>query len=498
MRLSEYGSYDAVGLAELVRRKEVTPSELVDTAIVQIERLNPDLNAVIDLLYERARKRVKNGLADGPLRGVPFLIKDLVAYEGAKLTFGSVLLRGNVSHYTHEVVRRLEAAGLVVVGRTNTSELGLLPTSEPALYGATHNPWNAEHSAGGSSGGSAAAVAARMVPAAHGNDGGGSIRIPAACCGVFGLKPSRGRNPGHHLDEPDGFAVEHCLTRSVRDSAALLDVTQGAQPGSRWWAPPPEGPYAAAAARDPKPLKIALATTDLAGRPAAPDCRDAAEEAAQLCEELGHSVEVASPAIDGTAFNEAFSVLWGTVTGLVFKIVSRDIDKLEIPGLAKRLLVYRPVFDVATRIRFPGAGAPGLELFTRRLARLESEQSPADNWLAWQVMQKAAYSLAAFFERYDLLLTPTLGQAPWKIGALDHGAPIETLREQLLSYVGYTPICNTSGVPAMSVPLVWNERGLPIGVQFVAPFAREDRLFALAGQLERARPWSERRAPLGG
>jgi amidase len=255
---AEYAAFDALGLAELVRRRDVTASELLETALAQIERIDPRINAVIDRLDHRARATVARGLPAGPFAGVPFLLKDAIAYQGERLTLGSRSMADYIPETSHEVVRRLEGAGLVIVGRTNICEYGLLPLTEPELYGPTRNPWALDRSPGGSSGGSAAAVAAGLVPLAHGNDGGGSIRIPASACGLFGLKPSRGRNPGALLDEPHGLIAEHCLARSARDSAALLDVTRGALPGDRWQAPPPVRPYLEQVTIDPPRLRIAF------------------------------------------------------------------------------------------------------------------------------------------------------------------------------------------------------------------------------------------------
>jgi amidase len=491
----EYEAHDAVGLAELVQRKEVHPTELVEEAIRRVERYNPALNAVIDTYHERAHKAASGPLPQGPLAGVPYLVKDMVAHAGTRLTFGTaLLLKANlVPEESHEVVRRSEEAGLIVVGKTNACELGLLPTTEPEAYGPTHNPWALAHSPGGSSGGTAAAVAARMVPMAHGNDGGGSIRIPASTCGLFGLKPSRGRNPGFIHDLPDGIAVEHCLSRSVRDSAALLDITRGPLPGDRWWAPPPERPYMEDAAVDPGQLRIGFTTSNWVGRPAHPDCVAAIHDAARLCQELGHDVEEARPELDGQRYYEAFVVLWSAMPHHFFKIVVKEaLRKAPWLGPAARLLGDGRVLDVVGRLMTGDWRRAPMERVTRELAALGARHRPADLWHAWSDLQQASSALGRFHTQHDLFLTPVLGEPPLRTGELTELRSVEAFRERALSYAGYTSLANTSGVPAMSVPLHWNDRGLPIGVQFVGRFGEESTLFRLAGQLERARPWGER------
>ncbi len=309
MKSSEYLQYDALGLAGLLRRGEVSPAELLETAIRRVERLNPSINAVVDKLYDRARERIATRQLDGPFAGVPFLLKDMILYEGARISFGSVFLHDNIARESHEMVRRMERAGLVIMGLTNASELGLLPLTESTMFGPARNPWNRDHSTGGSSGGAAAAVAAGMVPMAHGSDGGGSIRIPASACAVFGLKPSRGRNPRSAADESQGLTVEHCLSISVRDSAAFLDATHGHVPGQRWIDPPAPASFQETLDEDPPALRIAFSTRDFTGHPAHPHCVAAVEDAARLCEGLGHHVEEAHPHIDGTVFNRAFMTI---------------------------------------------------------------------------------------------------------------------------------------------------------------------------------------------
>ncbi len=461
---------DATAQAELVRRKEATPLELVDAAIGRIEALDPKLNAVVTRLFERGRERARSGTLTGPFAGVPYLLKDLHLYQGARVTFGSVFFEDNVAPLTEAVIARMEESGLVVLGITNSPEFGLLPTTEPRLHGAAYNPWSGAHSTGGSSGGAAAAVAAGLVPIAQASDGGGSIRIPASCCGVFGLKPSRGRNPDWPEGDLFGLPVRHCVSRSVRDSAALLDATRGPLAGDRWWAPEPKRPYAQEVGADPGRLRIAFTTRDLAGEAVHPECAAAVRATAALCAELGHHVEEAAPTIDRDAFNDAFLLLWSTYAA-------------EAVRNAARLLGKKPPTEA-------------FEPFTWQLVEHARRHDPADLGLAWQLLQGVSFEMARFQTDWDLILTPTLGAPPVKIGGLPQTVPFETMRESLLRYVPFTPVANVTGQPAMSVPLQWNAAGLPIGSHFIARFGDETTLFRLAAQLERARPWARRRPPL--
>ena len=493
---TEYDSYDALGLAELVRHGQVTAAELVEQAIARIERHHPSLNAVVLRLYDRARKVAAGPLPPGPFSGVPYLIKDMVPYRGTPMIFGNALLHrlGVEAPESHEVIRRSEEAGLIVLGKTNASELGLLPSTEPALFGPTRNPWSLDHSPGGSSGGSAAAVAAGLVPMAHGNDGGGSIRIPASACGVFGFKPSRGCNPGAEGDLPDGIAVEHCLSRSVRDSAALLDVTRGPLPGDRWWAPPHPGTYLEEVQREPGPLRIAFSSRDFTGRAAHPDCAAAVESVAALCEELGHHVEQAAPEIDGERYNEAFLRLWILLPSYAFGLLADELRRRPGLGALTRLLGDERTVALVGRLVMHGR-AP-FEPLTLEMARLSRKLTAADLWLAWREMGRVSYELARFLTRHDLFLSPVLSRPPVRTGEISGKLGTTVLRKRVMEYVGFTPLCNTSGLPGMSVPLCWNGAGLPIGVHFIAPFGGDATLFRLAGQLERARPWAGRRPDL--
>ncbi|MEM9693864.1 MAG: amidase family protein, partial [Myxococcota bacterium] len=466
--LNEYESWDATDMAAHVRNGEVTPTELLDAALRRVEARNGELNAVVHLHEDRARRAIALGLPDGPLRGVPFMMKDITPWESAPLTMGSNLLRDNRADHSHPWVRRLEAAGAVIFAQTNTPEFGLLPLTEPTLHGPTKNPWKTTHSPGGSSGGSAAAVAARMVPMAHANDGGGSIRIPAACCGLFGLKPSRGRNPASVYDPPDGYTAEHVVSRTVRDSALVLDITHGARAADRWALSPPEARYVEGTAQDPPRLKIAFSIEDHRGRRAHPDCAAAVEQVARLCEELGHTVVEAAPEIDGDAFDAAFEVLWSSAAGLVFSMSRQRIRESPLgvfdPIFKNRRLVEQFLHVTALRTR-----KRALEPFTTRLAQIEASYGPADVFLAWQQFQRTAETMTAFFDDYDVVLCPVLGEPPWPTGSLDQRAPIDDIRARLQRYAAFTLIANVIGLPAMSVPLGTACSGLPTAAHFSAP-----------------------------
>ncbi len=487
------GSLDALGLAELVRRKEVTPLELVDAAIARAEALNPRLNAIVDAHYDRARKQAGAELPAGPFHGVPFLLKEILGDDaGTVTTNGCRFYEGLKAERDSELVRRFKAAGLVVLGKTNVPEFGLVPITESEMHGPAHNPWALDRTVGGSSGGSGAAVAARIVPMAHANDGGGSIRIPASCGGVFGLKPTRGRNPfGPERSEGwHGLVVEHALTISVRDSAALLDATAGPDGGSPYFPPPKELPYAEEAAREPGRLKIGFTVASTLGKSVHPDCVAAVKDAAALCESLGHRVEEAAPPIDRQKVAHAFLVL-------ISAEVSAEVDR------------------VATlRGRRPRANE--LELPSWLLYNAGRRFTAAELAGAVVTLRAVAREQAAWFEQHDLLLTPTLAAPPVRIGELQPkpmekvllsllrrfpiGALLRKALNELADKVGFefapfTEVANVTGQPAMSVPLYWNKEGLPIGAHFVGRFGAEGTLFRLAAQLERARPWAARRPP---
>lgn len=466
---------DATAQADLVRRKDVKPIELVDAAIERIERLNPKLNAVVTPMYDLAREAAAAGaLPDGRFTGVPFLLKDLmVSYAGVRTTSGSSFLRDHVPDHDSELVARYKRAGLVVLGKTNTPEFGLLPTTEPRLFGPTRNPWDTSRTPGGSSGGSAAAVAAGLAPMAHGGDGGGSIRIPASCCGLFGLKPTRARTPlGPDVgDLMSGLDVQHAITRSVRDCAALLDATAGPDVGDPYWAPPPERPFLEEVGAEPGWLRIAFGTEPITGTPVHPDCLAAVQDAAALCADLGHEVEEVSPEINGALIVWAFTVAWSTGAAL-----SIDGNAL-LTGRAPSQDQFEPL--------------------TWALAQQGRSNSASVYLAAVTVLQGLGRSVAQFLTKYDLWLTPTLAEPPVPLGTLDSPAD-DPLRgfERAKQFTPYTPIANATGQPAMSVPLHWNADGLPIGVQFAGRFGDEATLFRLAAQLEQARPWAHRRPPV--
>lgn len=492
---SDYDKYDGLGLTELVRKREIKPSELVEEAISRIEKLNPQLNAVVYKMYELARKAADGDLPDGPFKGVPFLMKDIItAYAGVPLTNGSRFFKNFVPDHDSELARRFKAAGIIVVGKTNTPEFGLVPITEPELFGPTNNPWDLSRTPGGSSGGSAAAVAARMVPLAHGADGGGSIRIPASCCGVFGLKPTRGRTP----NGPDfgelwrGLACSHVLTRSVRDSAAMLDATAGPDIGAPYYAVPPARPFLSEVGTDPGKLRIAFTSKPFLGGIVDKDCVKGLETTAKLCQDLGHEVIEAAPQIDGKSFARAFLMIVCVET-------RATIEEAEV--LLNRKASFKD-FEPSTW---------ALGLLGRQCRAPEFSKS-------LNLAQSGGRQIGEFFERYDVLLTPTLAMAPVATGTLqpkgiravvmkllgrlnageliNRLSGIDVLAQHVFEFMPYTPLFNVTGQPAMSVPLYWNDAGLPIGMQFVSRYGDEATLFRLAGQLEKARPWSERVPPI--
>jgi len=466
---------DATGQAEMVRNKEVSPSELVGEAIARIEKLNPELNAVIHELFDRARSEAAGELPAGPFRGVPFLLKDLGAeLAGTPFNEGLAFSGDYHSSVTQALTQRYIDAGFVICGKTNTPELGILPTTEPHRFGPSRNPWNTAHSTGGSSGGSAAAVASGMVPAAHANDGGGSIRIPASCCGLVGLKPTRARNSlaPTYGDMMGGLVAEHVVTRSVRDSASILDVTAGPIPGDPYWAPPLRGPsFAAAAATTPGPLRVAVMTASPTGSAVHTDCVAAVRATAALCESLGHQVEETTLSVDGDAFTTHFVNQWACSNAWAMedwqKRLGREVTEAEMEPLSWALVQL-------------GRSINGGQYLS-----------------AVQELQLMSRAVAEYFEGIDVLLTPTLGEPPAPLGTFD-SPPDEPLTGlfRAAAYVPFTPPFNVTGQPGISLPLHWSEGGLPIGVQFVGRFGDEETLLSLAGQLEQAAPWAERRPPV--
>jgi amidase len=492
---AEYDDYDAVGLAELTARGEVHSSELVEAAIERLVAVNPVLNAVVRTDFDRARTLAAVPPA-GAFSGVPLLVKDIMFEEGHKTCLGSVLLRDFVPEVTEEYLARVKSAGFVPLGRTSTSEFGLLPTTESKLYGPTHNPWSVGHSAGGSSGGSAAAVAAGIVPLALGGDGGGSIRIPASACGVFGLKPSRGRNPRYPAMAADYLSVDLALTRSVRDTAALLDVVHGAEPGSQYWAPPPETPFLSALDHDPEPLTVAFSVEDLRGNRVESECEQAVRSTAELLESLGHRVVEASPVVDGQAAADAFLEVWGALAAGAFHLILETAERRRGGKLLRRRLGDWRTMKLIAWLDSRKSKLPAFEPFTWELADRSRHRSPAQLDAAHTVLQRVSHEFGRFLEQYDVLLTPVLGGPPVPLGQIDQAAPWDELVEQLFDYVAFTPVANFTGLPAMSVPLHWNAAGLPIGSHFLGRFGDEAGLLQLAGQLERARPWAQHRPPV--
>jgi amidase len=472
MAFAEYAKFDGLGLAELVRKKKIKPLELVDEAISRAEALNPKLNFVVFKDYDRARDAAKGKLPKGPFTGVPFFLKDIFAYAQGMPTRQAARFIPPIP-WPHDclLTTRFKASGLVMLGKTNVPEFGLVPTTESKLYGAAHNPWNLDHSTGGSSGGSAAAAAAGIVPLAHANDGGGSIRIPASCCGLVGLKPTRARvsfapDMG---DSVDGLAIDLVVSRSVRDTAAALDAVAGNVDGDPYWAPQQPASYLEAIKRKPKRLRIAFNTRKLDGTHLHTDCAAAVKTAAKLCESLGHAVEEASPQLDQSTLIPAFMALWSAN-------LAAGID-----GIA-RLTGQTPTPDL-------------FEGLTWGLYEAGKRVSASDYLLAKMAMQQASRLAARFHETYDVWLSATLGLPPVKLGTfdMDERDPNKSFAP-LIDYVPFTAMQNVTGQPAINMPLHWNKGGLPIGVQFVGRFGDELTLLKLAAELEKASPWAHRYA----
>jgi len=473
--IAEYDKLDGLGLAALVKKGEVSASELTEEAIARIEKHNPALNAVVTKTYEIGRAAAANP-TKGAFEGVPFLLKDILGdMEGVETRSGSRFMSGVPAKQDATLVKRFKASGVSILGKTNVPEFGLLPTTESALYGPARNPWNTDHSTGGSSGGSAAAVASGIVPMAHANDGGGSIRIPAACCGLVGLKPTRARNPlGPILgDVMGGLIHEHVVTRTVRDSAAMLDCTAGAEAGDPYYAPPQARPYLDEVSQAPGKLRIAFSTTDLGGNKLHPDCLKAIKENAKLLESLGHHVEEAAPAIPMDMMSGAFMAVWAA-------------------GLAANI----DAFAMANG-RTPGDNE--LEGLTWGLYQAGKAVSASDYQMALGGFQMLGREMARFHDQYDLWMTTTLGAPPIPLGRIDitKRDPLEAFAP-VIDYVPFTAIENATGQPAISLPLHWNDAGLPVGVMFAAAFGAEDMLYRLAGQLEQAKPWADKRPPVWG
>ncbi len=471
MTPSEYLAQDAVGLADLVRRRQVSAAEVLDAALERTAAANPRVNAVTLSMEAQARAAIDAGLPEGPLTGAPFLLKDLGAQvAGLPTTSGSRLFKDNAPAADGASVVGYRRAGLVLFGKTNTPELGLEPVTEPEMFGPTFNPWDLERTPGGSSGGAAAAVAAGMVPAAHASDGGGSIRTPASCCGLFGLKPSKGRVSFAPANEGwGGFSIQHAVTRSVRDSAVLLDAVCQPQPGDPYWLEPPATAFADEVGRDPGALRIGFFDRAInTGAAIDPECAQAVRDAARLCESLGHHVEEAVLPGDIAAAAAAAG-----------SIIAASIASTVAVEEARR---GRPVEEGE------------IDVITRGMVARGQGISGADYIQAMQLAHVYGRQIAVFFERYDIFLCSTLGSPPIRVGEL-RGRPLDLrgYAPRLFAFMPNTQAFNITGQPAMSVPLAWSAGGLPIGVQFVGRPADEATLLRLAGQLEQAQPWAHRR-----
>ncbi|WP_037493578.1 amidase [Sneathiella glossodoripedis] len=491
----DYDQYDGLGLAELVRRKEVSAPELLESAIARTEMLNPALNAVVYRMYEEARRYVRQELpTEGPFSGVPFLLKDLIAtYKGTPTSGSCKILQDVAADEDSELVKRLKKAGVVIFGKTNTPEFGIMGITEPKLRGASRNPWDQERSTGGSSGGSAAAVAAGLVPMAHGGDGGGSIRIPSSHCGTVGLLPSRGRNPlGPTMGEAwGGLAREHVISRSVRDSAAMLDCLRGVDAGAPYGAPNGSAvPFLKACEPSKQRFKVAYSLEPLYGQEAHSDCREAVQKVADHLRELGHEVVEDRPRINRHKLARSYLLI-------VCAWVAWELR--QSASMAGRPLV-----------------SDDFELTSWIMGQVGEKNSMLDLADAVHANHEAARLMGRFHEKYDLLLTATTAQPPAKIGELyPHGKDeaalkllkflpakvllnkaLDSLAEEALAATPNTQLFNQTGQPAISLPLHWNEAGLPIGVQFAAEFGNEWALYTIASELERSMPWKARRPEL--
>jgi amidase len=467
MRFAEYAKYDGLGLAALVAKKKVLAIELLDEAIARAEELNPKLNAIVYKDYDRARAAAKGKLSKGAFTGVPFLLKDIFALaQGVPTRQAARFFPPIPWPHDSEMTVRFKRAGLIPFAKTNVPEFGLVPTTESKLYGAAHNPWDLTRSTGGSSGGSGAAVAAGIVPLAHANDGGGSIRIPASACGLVGLKPTRGRvsyapDFGSTID---GLGAELVVSRTVRDTAAALDAVAGYVPGDPYCAPPEPASYLDGIKRKPKKLRIAFSTTKLDGRPLHPDCVAAVKRAAKLCADLGHDVEEAMPDLDQATLVPMFIQIWRANLAAGIDTIAMLTGQTPTPEMFEGLTWG--VYEAGKRI----AASTYLQ--------------------AKQGINVACRATAKFHETYDMWLSSTLAEPPVKLGRFDmeERDPDKSFAP-LIDYVPFTAMQNVTGQPAINMPLTWNKEGLPIGVHFVGRFGDELGLLKLAAQLESAAPW---------
>lgn len=477
--LADYAAHDATALADLVARGSVSADELLDAALAACDRLNPALNAVVLIQEDVARAAIRAGLPDGPFRGVPFLIKDM-GCEAVDFPshIGSRLFANTRYRLDSAIYNRIRATGVVTFGRTTAPESGVGPATEAAVYGGpTRNPWDLTRTSGGSSGGAAAAVAAGIVPVAHGSDGGGSVRIPASSCGLFGVKPTRARFPdGPYAGEGwAGMTSDGFLTRSVRDAAAFHDACAGADLGAPYWAPPLGGGHLQAIARPPRRLRIALCDTTLDGRPIHPDCQAAVHDAGRLLESLGHGVEVARPTANIQGMLRAWTDIVACGSALTVRSACAARGYPLEPGEVENLTLG--AIDLAASV------------------------SGADYLAAVNKVHAYGREMAAFLTGYDMLLTATLAEPPALVGRFDHQTrDFRHYRTGPGMVFDYSPFCaafNASGQPAASVPLFWNAGGLPVGVHLAGRFGADEELMALCAELESARPWAHRRPPLG-
>jgi amidase len=468
---SQYRNYDGLGIAQLIRGREVTAREVLEAAIGAAETVNPHVNALSQKLYDLGLATISQVDSSAPFAGVPFLLKDVSAMlKGARTTQGSRFF-ADAPPATADttLVERFKQAGVIIFGKTTTPELGLAPSTETSLTGATRNPWNLSLTAGGSSGGAAAAVATGIAPLAHGSDGGGSIRIPASCCGLFGLKPTRARTPSGPLvgEGWGGLSVHHVLSRSVRDSAAMLDAIGGPADGDPYQVQRPERPYLEEASTPPGRLKIALQKRPLSGAVVAPECENALEDAGRLMESLGHRVEEAQPLGDWDELGHALWVLVASNVSLSLKRraseVGRPLSGDDVDPVTWSAVEFSSTLDV--------------EAYPTALASLHRQ----------------GRRMAAFHKVYDLVLSPTLAKPPVPLGVLrTDSRDLEAYRRDLVAFMPFTQLFNMTGQPSMTVPLYWSAANVPIGVMFSAPFGGEATLFRMAGQLEAARPWFHR------
>jgi len=466
----EYGKYDGLGLAELITKKQISPLELLNAVRQRVELLNLKLNALCHLFFDKAEAQINENLGSGPFRGVPFALKDLGIYlTGTITSAGSRVWKTSVAEFDSTLVTRYKQAGLVIFGKTNSPELGLTPTTESILFGQTRNPWNLERTSGGSSGGSAALVASRVLPMAHGSDGGGSIRIPASCCGVFGFKPTRGRVPlgPSQFEGWNGLSHHHALTISVRDSAALLDATGGQELGSPFFSPPPARPFLKEIESDAGSLRIALVTATPSGTPLDPECKKAALDAAKLCESLGHKVEESVLPVD-------YASLIGPFATVVQVSVARALD--DAAAKLGRTITDQDV-EAVTWARMQAGKSTSSVTYSRAIATLH----------------QIGLTMGKFHQSYDVILSPTLATPPVPLGVLSLSQDLASFAKVRMEFGPFSALYNVSGQPSMSVPLHWTPDGLPIGVMFSGRFGEDAVLFRLAAQLEKAQPWMNRK-----